>query len=154
VNETGDGGGERRPRSEPEDATLILHEERARIETTPEYAGSLHARREVVRERVRADYPRRRERLATDRVPVSEEDSGKIETLPDGSISIPLFEEKLVVTRQTVLRERVIIRKERVTDWQTVEADLRKERVRFDTEDVPEGTVEKGRGLRWRPRRR
>ena len=52
--------------------------------------------------------------------------------LPDGSVSIPLFEEELVVTRRTVLRERVIVRKQLVSDWETVEVDLRREHVAFE----------------------
>jgi uncharacterized protein (TIGR02271 family) len=138
VNESGDGGGERRPRSDSDDTSLVRHEEHARVDKQPEELGALRARREVVREQVQADYPRQTERLHSERVAVGEGDSGKIETLPDGSVSIPLFEEELVVTRKTVLRERVIIRKESVTETQTVKAELRKEQVHFDTDD-PEG---------------
>jgi uncharacterized protein (TIGR02271 family) len=141
VNQTsGEGGGESRPRSDPD--AIVLHEEQAHVEKPSEETGSVRARREIVRERVREEHPRTRQELVTERVAVEEGDSGEIETLPDGSISIPLFEERLIVTRQTFLRERVIIRKEEVTDWQTVEADLRRERVHFDSDDDierPEG---------------
>ena len=70
-------------------------------------------------------------------MPVGEDDSGEIEVLPDGSVSIPLFEEELVVTRRTVLRERVIVRKQLVSEWETVEADLRREQVVFEDEPPP-----------------
>jgi uncharacterized protein (TIGR02271 family) len=136
------GGGSRRPQPKPEDPTLIRHEEKAIVGKRWEGLGYAHVRREVKRGKVRADYPRQREQLAQERVPVNEDDSGKIETLPDGSISVPLFEEELVVTKRTVLRERVIIRKETVTDWQTVEAELRREHVSFETDDLPAGSVE------------
>jgi len=56
--------------------------------------------------------------------------------LPDGSVSIPLFEEELVVTRRLVLRERVVIRKELLTDWQLVDVELRREHVAVDTDDA------------------
>jgi uncharacterized protein (TIGR02271 family) len=148
------GGGESRPPTEPEDQTIVLHEEQATVGKRWEGVGYARVRREVTRENVRADYPRQRERIAHERVPVGEGDSGKIETLADGSISIPLFEEELVVTRRTVLRERVIIRKEHVTEWQTVEADLRKERLRFDTDDVPKGSVRGIEAFADRPGRR
>jgi uncharacterized protein (TIGR02271 family) len=134
-------GGESRPPSDSEDPTVTLHEEEASVSQRWEGIGHAKVRREVEVEKVRLEEPRRSEQLLQERVPAAEGDSGKIETLPDGSISIPLFEEELVVTRRTVLRERVIIRKEDVTEWQTVEADLRRERVRFDTDDVPEGSV-------------
>ena len=140
--DVGSGGGGRRPQPDTEDETLVLHEEQATVGKRWEGVGYARVRREVEREKVRADYPRDRERLTHERVPTGENDSGQIETLPDGSISIPLFEEELVVTRKTVLRERVIIRKENVTEWQRVEAELSRERVRFDADDVPSGSFE------------
>jgi uncharacterized protein (TIGR02271 family) len=90
----------------------------------------------VTTERVREQHPRRLEELAHERIPAGEDDSGQIEVLPDGSVSIPLFEEELVVTRRQVLRERVVIRKELVTDWETVDVELRREHVAFDTDDA------------------
>jgi hypothetical protein len=35
----------------------------------------------------------------------------------------------------------VIVRKEFVTEWETVEAELRREHVAFDTGDLPAGSV-------------
>jgi uncharacterized protein (TIGR02271 family) len=132
----GAGGGESRPQTDPPDRTLVLHEEEATVGKRWEGVGHLRARREVDRETVRGEFPLRRQELAQERIPVEPDDSGEIVTLPDGSISIPLFEEELVVTRRIVLRERVIIRKEDVTEWQTVEAELRRERVAFETDDA------------------
>jgi stress response protein YsnF len=37
-------------------------------------------------------------------------DSGEVEVLPDGSLSIPVFEEELVVQKRLVVRERIIVR--------------------------------------------
>jgi uncharacterized protein (TIGR02271 family) len=135
------GGGASRPHDN-DDASLTLHAEEATLGTRWEGVGYAHVRREVDTEKVREQHPRRIEQVAHERVPVHEGDSGKIETLPDGSISIPLYEERLVVTRETVLRERVIVRKELVTEWETVEAELRRERVSIEGEDVPEGRLE------------
>lgn len=84
---------------------------------------------------MRKRFPRDREQLVQERVPVSAGDSGEIETLPDGSISIPLVEEELVFRRETVLRERFVIRKENVTEWQRVQAELRRERVELERDD-------------------
>jgi len=55
-----------------------------------------------------------------------EGDSGEVEVLPDGSISIPVFEEELVVEKRLVVRERVIVRKQMVSEDRVVEADLRR----------------------------
>ena len=103
--------------------------------------GYAKVRRQVEVENARSREPRRREQLTQQRVAAAEGDSGEIETLPDGSISIPLFEEELVITRKTVVRERVIIGKEHVTEWQTVEAEIRREHVAFQTDDVAAGSV-------------
>lgn len=75
------------------------------------------------------------ERLASERVPPNENDSGRIETLPDGSISIPVYEEELIVTKHTVLRERVIIRKELVTETRLIEVELGREQVDVEADE-------------------
>ena len=139
---------------EDHDGDLVAHEEQLRVDKRWEGVGHARFRTEVERKRVRADYPRRVERLAQERVPPNPNDSGEIETLPDGSISVPLFEEELVVTRRPILRERVIIRKEEVTEWQRVEEELRRERIAFDTSDVPEGAVTGADRFADTPRRR
>jgi uncharacterized protein (TIGR02271 family) len=136
------GGGESRPQPTRDDTSLVRHEEEARVDTRRQRIGYARVRRDVEQETIRADYPRQRDDVNLERVPADEKDSGKIETLPDGSISVPLFEEELVVTTRTVLRERVIIRKGTVTDWETVEAELRREHISFDTDDLPEGSIE------------
>ncbi|HEX8099803.1 MAG TPA: DUF2382 domain-containing protein [Actinomycetota bacterium] len=65
-------------------------------------------------------------------------DSGEIETLPDGSVSIPVFEEELVVSKRMVLRERVIVRKRTVTEQVRVRERLRKERVKIEQDEDTE----------------
>jgi uncharacterized protein (TIGR02271 family) len=70
-----------------------------------------------------------------DRLPAADGDSGEIETLPDGSISIPILEEELVVTKRIVVRERIVVHKEVVTETEHVEAELRRERVEIDEGD-------------------
>lgn len=137
------GGGESRPEGgHDDDATLIRHEEELDVGTRWEGVGYARARRNVEKQKVREQYPRSHEEVALERVAAGENDSGKIETLPDGSISIPLFEEELVVTTRTVLRERVIIRKDTVTDWEAVDAELRREHISFDVDELPEEAVE------------
>jgi len=61
--------------------------------------------------------------------PESLYDSGEIEYSPDGTISIPVLEEELVVTKRIVVRERIIVRKGVETTRQRVDAELRRERV-------------------------
>jgi uncharacterized protein (TIGR02271 family) len=75
----------------------------------------------------------RTEHAGVSRVPASEGDSGEIETLPDGSISIPVLEEELVVTKRMVVRERIVVRRETRVETQRLEETLRKERVEIET---------------------
>ncbi len=86
------------------------------------------------------------EQLVQERVPIGEGDSGEIETLPDGSLSIPLYEEELVVTKRTILRERIIVRKEIAARTQRVEAQLRREQVEIEADDEVEVIDEQQKG--------
>ena len=128
------GGGDSRLRTDGtlDDPSLVRHEEEAVVDTRWEEVSRARVRREVSTRTVRDRHPREVEQPSIERVAAGEGDSGEIEVLEDGSVSIPVFEEELVVTRRRVLRERVIVRKELATDWQTVEVELRREHVAFD----------------------
>ncbi len=118
-----------------EGGSVVLHEEELRVEKTPYQAGSITARKRVDTERVETVVPREFEETSdVERVAVVESDSGEIETLPDGSVSIPVFEEELVITKRMVVRERVIIRKRTITEHHRVEADLLRERVEVEAD--------------------
>jgi uncharacterized protein (TIGR02271 family) len=69
-------------------------------------------------------------------------DSGRIEILPDGSVSIPLLEEQLVVERRMIVRERVVIRKRTVVETARVETELRRERLASELEDPTEDSTQ------------
>ena len=118
-----------------EEALIIRHEEIVDAQAGGWHGiGFLRARRQVETARVTELIPVNVEELASVRVPVSEGDTGQIETLPDGSISIPLFAEELVVVKRTVLRERVIIRKDTTVEQRQIEDELRREVVDIETE--------------------
>jgi uncharacterized protein (TIGR02271 family) len=116
------------------EAHVDRHEEILRVGTR-ETAATLRARKTVDTEPVSTDVGRRAEQLGEiERVETFAEDSGEIETLPDGSISIPLLEEVLVVEKRVVVRERVILRKLTTQETEQVQAELRRERIDFDQE--------------------
>ena len=126
------------------DASLVRHEEELVVDTRPIEYGEVRARKRVERERLDEVFERQVEHAdELDRVPPDENDSGEIETLEDGSVSIPVFEERLVVRKEIVVRERVILRKRTVTEHQRVETELRKERVEIEAtgDDVVEREV-------------
>ncbi len=74
------------------------------------------------------------EQADTERIPAEEGDTGEVLTLPDGSVSVPVFEEELVITKRLVVRERIIVRKHTVSTTQRVQADLRRKRVEIDVD--------------------
>ena len=118
-----------------ERAEIVRHEEELRVETRPYDAGTVRARKRVEREPFDEVFDREVEYFdELERLSVGERDSGEVETLPDGSVSIPVFEERLVVSKQLVVRERVVVRKRTVSEQQRVQAELRKERVEVDVE--------------------
>ncbi len=127
---------------------IVRHEEEASLDKGWRGIGFLRARKRTQTVKVREDLPIEFERLVPERVPVEEGDSGRIETLPDGSLSIPLYEEELVVTKRTILRERVIVRKQIAARTQRVEAQLRREQVEIDADDEVDLIDDPGSDLR------
>jgi uncharacterized protein (TIGR02271 family) len=115
-----------------EEASVVRHEEELQLEAEEYEAGSVRARKRVETDQVERVEPRSVEYGDFERAPVSDGDSGEIETLEDGSISIPLFEERLVVSKELFVRERVILRKRTVTEQHRIEAELRKEQIEVE----------------------
>jgi uncharacterized protein (TIGR02271 family) len=116
---------------------LTRHEEELELGKERRRAGAAHARKHTETEHVTEVVARNIESADVERVAPTDGDSGQIETLADGSVSIPIFEERLVVTKELVVRERVIIRKQTTSEEHRVEADLRRERIEVDaTGDV------------------
>lgn len=120
---------------EPEKNDLVIHEEELLVDTAVRDADSVRARKRVETETVTETVPRAIEEAEVERVAANDGDSGEIETLPDGSISIPVLEEELVVTKRVVVRERIVIRKETKTEQTEVREELRKERLEIEGGD-------------------
>ena len=105
---------------------LIRHEEALRVGTETVESGRLRVRKRVDEEHVEERVEIGSEDADLERIPVEGEDSGLVETLPDGSVSVPLFTEELVIEKRLVVRERVIVRKRTEVEHRVVEADLRR----------------------------
>ncbi len=134
-------------RGEPE-ASAVRHEEELEVGTTTHEAGSVRARKHVDTQHVERVVPRDIEYSdGVEHLSPNAEDSGEVETLPDGSVSIPIFEEEIVITKRLVVRERVVLRKRTVTEEHLVEADVRQERIEIEADegiDVAEGPASSG----------
>ena len=119
-----------------ESADTVLHAERLTPGTETVEAGSVHVRKHVESHPVEYSVPRDIEHVDTsERIAVDEGDSGEVEVLEDGSVSIPVFEEVLVVTKRLVVRERVIVRKHTVVDEYKLQTELRREHISVDADD-------------------
>jgi uncharacterized protein (TIGR02271 family) len=106
---------------------------RTRTSSLPD--SNIHARKFVETIPVDDSIPRIIESAETSRAPADPEDSGQVETLPDGSISIPVFEEQVVVTKRTIVRERIIIRKEQLTENVPVRTTHQRDRVEIESDE-------------------
>ncbi len=124
-----------RPRSPAGDgASAVRREEELVTGTALQEAGRVGVRKLVDHERVETVVPRGVEHADFERQAPVEGDSGEVEVLPDGSVSIPVFEEELVIEKRLVVRERILVRKHTVTEERRVEADLRRERVEVEAD--------------------
>jgi uncharacterized protein (TIGR02271 family) len=135
------GIGSRLPESE--EATLIRFEETVEARAGGwRGVGFLRARKRVEAVKVDETVSASHENVNFERVPVADGDPGGVETLPDGGVSIPVYEEQLVVTKRVVLKERVVIRKRITEVVQPVRAELRRERVEIDVDEDVRDRVE------------
>ncbi len=118
-----------------EDASLTRLEEELEIGKHTELAGAVRAHKSVETRQVGDVFEREIEELDdVERTAPHEDDSGEIETLADGSVSIPILEERLVVTKEIVVRERVVIRKRTTMERERIETELRRERVEIEAD--------------------
>ena len=116
---------------------VVRSEEQLRVVHETEQVGAARAVKHVDTEKVQTRVSRGSEHAETEvhGVADAEADSGEVETLPDGSLSIPVFEEQIVVTKRLVVRERVVIRKHTVYEDQVVSAELKRERLEVEADD-------------------
>ena len=110
-------------------AAVVRSEEHLHLGTALQEAGRLIVRKLVGERHDTSDVEREVEHVDVEHADAEPEDSGEIITLPDGSLSIPVFEEEIVVRKRLVVRERIVLRKCTVTETQVVEGDVRVERV-------------------------
>ena len=124
--------------------SVVRHEEELVTDTVVGEAGRVGVRKLVDHERVETVVPRGVEHAEFERQAPGDADSGEVEILADGSVSIPVFEEELVIEKRLVVRERVIVRKHTVSEERRVEADLRRERVEVEADPEVAERVQTG----------
>ena len=114
---------------------LVLHEEELAVTKDVHEIGRVRVRKVVETARAEDAVALRRQTADVERVPPHDDETGEVETLPDGSISIPVLGEELVLSKRVVVLERLVVRRETVEEIHPVEAELRKERAEVDLVD-------------------
>lgn len=123
------------PAYDAQEASVVRHEERLDTGTEVHEAGRVRVRKHVETLPVEQAVERSVEHADdSERVPAEEGDTGEVIELPDGSVSIPVFEEVLVVTKKLVVRERVVVRKHTTVDEHVLRTELRREHVSVETD--------------------
>jgi uncharacterized protein (TIGR02271 family) len=130
--------------------TVTRSEEELRVakgRTQRKETGKVRLRKYVVTENVKMDVPVTREEVRVTREPVSGTEAasgdrkirsgGRVDDIGGAEQEVVTYEERPVVSKVTVPKEKVRLEKESVTDTETVEDQVRKEKV-----DV-EGDVKK-----------
>ncbi len=120
---------------------VVRREEELEVGRVEREVGRVRMRK-VVEERPFEDtVDRGIEHADFERIPADDDDAGDVRQLPDGSVSIPVFEEQLVVEKRVIVRERVLVRKRVESVAQQVRADLRREVVEVEVDREAEDRV-------------
>ena len=103
--------------------------EELRVGKREKAAGEVEVKKDVETEKVRQPVTLRREEIDIERRPVSgTAAAGEVEITAQ-EIRVPVVEEEVVVEKRPVVKEEVIISKRAIEEQQTVEADVRTERI-------------------------
>ena len=129
---------------------LILSEEELNVGKRKVQAGEVGLRKTVETEHVTEKVPLVHEEVTVERRPITGRSATAKAEIGEDEVRIPLMAEEAVVEKRTVPKEEVVARKRQVTDEQTVEADLRRERL--DESGIRQAadvnaTTRKGRGM-------
>lgn len=119
--------GSRRPSTQDE-ARMTLSEEQLEIDKRQRAAGQVEVEKEVETHHVREQVPTTHDEVVVERHPARPGMSAE-PRIEEGEIRVPVTEEELVVQKRAVPTEEVVVKKRQVVENETVEADLRRERV-------------------------
>ena len=111
--------------------TFQLREEQLKANKREEKTGDVPVRKEVVTEHKTLTVPVEREEVVIERRPAGgRAAAGSIKA---EEIRIPVREEKVNVTKESVVKEEVSVGKRKVRDTKTVEGDVRREELRVES---------------------
>ncbi len=119
------------------DQAMTRSEERVRAGTEKVEAGRARLRKYVVTEQQQVSVPVSREEVRVEREPITEGNYDAAMSGPDLSEEeheVVLTEERPVIQKETVPVERVRLEKDTITDEQSVNVDVREERIETDVD--------------------
>jgi uncharacterized protein (TIGR02271 family) len=121
---------------------LTLAEEQLEVGKRQTSAGEVELHKTVETQRVQEQVQLRHDEVTVERRPVTDATalSGQAQ-IGEDEIRIPIMEEQVVMQKVLVPREEIIVRKNAVVENQTVEADVRRERLVTDGLDQQHGTA-------------
>ena len=129
---------------------LTLAEEQLAVGKRETSAGEVELRKTVETERVQEQVQLSHDEVSVERRPITDPSqvSAADNRIGEDEVRVVLMEEQTVVSKVMVPREEIIVRKNRVAEQQTVEADVRRERLVVDDAQArAAGLVnEQGRG--------
>ena len=125
---------------------ITRSEEQMRIGTERHEVGRVRVRKWIETEMVEQTIPVSHEEIRIDREPITGGGPDPKVTISEADQEIILYEERPVITKETVPVERVRLRTEQVQDEQTVRGELRKERIEVTRDDGARGPHPEGRG--------
>lgn len=112
------------------DRTVELHEEQLQVNKQSVKTGEVQVRKEVHTEHKTITVPVEREEVVIERRTVS--GGAKGGSIKAEEIRIPVREEKVNVSKETVVKEEVKVGKRKVQGTETVSGDVRSEELRID----------------------
>ncbi|HFJ5518376.1 TPA: DUF2382 domain-containing protein [Enterococcus faecium] len=116
------------------DVTTQLKEEKLDVNTHDVTTGEVDIHKHVVNDTETVEVPVKREEIVIERKPVTDPYSqGTDENLEDDTITIPIKEEQVDVSKHTVVREEVGIHKEEHEGVEKVTEDVSREELDIDT---------------------
>lgn len=117
-----------------DDDTIQLKEEKLDVNTHDVTTGEVDIHKHVVNDTETVEVPVKREEIVIERKPVTDQSSqGTDANLEDDTITIPIKEEQVDVSKHTVVREEVGIHKEEHEDVEKVTEDVSREELDIDT---------------------
>ncbi len=119
---------------------LVLSEEQLMLGKRHVQAGEVNVRTAVDTQRVQESVALAHEEVSIERRPLSAADASAADlTIGEESISVPLTREEAVVEKRVVPVEEVVVRTNTVTENQTVEDTVRRERLETEGLDRQRG---------------